>query len=177
MAEPDEGEVRMRKIREAESEGTNRARGAGFVWTAGLALVFYWGCAVFGGSGGTGAPLALASLGGGGVARAAGGALAEASWYGLQLHGQATASGEPFDMNGLTAAHRTLPLGTRVRVRNLENGRSVVVRINDRGPYVANRAIDLSYAAARQLHMVANGKAPVEITEIDGLRPPAPTAP
>jgi rare lipoprotein A len=147
-------------------EGTGRARGAGFLWTAGLALALYWGSAIIGGSGGT---FGLASLGAQSGTEVAG-SQGHASWYGLPFHGRATASGERFDMNGLTAAHRTLPLGTRVRVRNLENGRSVVVRINDRGPYAANRAIDLSYGAARQLRMVKNGDAPVEIT-------PVPTAP
>src|SRR5215813_9288778 len=80
-----------------------------------------------------------------------------ASWYGRQHHGKLTASGEPYDMNDLTAAHRTLPLGTRVRVTNLDNGRSVEVRINDRGPFVGNRLIDLSYAAARRLGAIGAG--------------------
>ncbi len=80
-----------------------------------------------------------------------------ASWYGRQHHGKRTASGEAYDMNGLTAAHRTLPLGTRVRVTNLDNGRSVDVRINDRGPFAGNRLIDLSYAAARRLGAVGVG--------------------
>src|SRR5438105_931039 len=80
-----------------------------------------------------------------------------ASWYGRQHHGKRTASGEPYDMNGLTAAHRTLPLGTRVRVTNLDNGRSVDVRINDRGPFAGNRLIDVSYAAARRLGAVGAG--------------------
>jgi len=80
-----------------------------------------------------------------------------ASWYGRQHHGKRTASGEAYDMNSLTAAHRTLPLGTRVRVTNLDNGRSVDVRINDRGPFAANRLIDLSYAAARRLGATGAG--------------------
>jgi peptidoglycan lytic transglycosylase len=80
-----------------------------------------------------------------------------ASWYGRHHHGKRTASGEAYDMNGLTAAHRTLPLGTRVRVTNLDNGRSVDVRINDRGPFAGNRLIDLSYAAARRLGAVGAG--------------------
>ena len=80
-----------------------------------------------------------------------------ASWYGRHHHGKLTASGEPYDMNDLTAAHRTLPLGTRVRVTNLDNGRSVDVRINDRGPFVGNRLIDLSYAAARRLGAIGAG--------------------
>src|SRR5205823_6298814 len=75
----------------------------------------------------------------------------KASWYGDPHHGRKTASGEVFDMYALTAAHRTLPLGSRVRVTNLANGRAVDVRINDRGPTLADRIIDLSYAAARAL--------------------------
>lgn len=74
-----------------------------------------------------------------------------ASWYGKQFYGKATASGEDFDMFELTAAHRQLPLGTYVKVTNLRNGKSVVVRVNDRGPYVAGRIMDLSYSAARML--------------------------
>jgi rare lipoprotein A (peptidoglycan hydrolase) len=80
-----------------------------------------------------------------------------ASWYGRQHHGRRTASGETYDMNGLTAAHRTLPLGTRVRVTNLDNGRTVDVRINDRGPFAGNRLIDLSYAAASRLGAIGTG--------------------
>ena len=86
-----------------------------------------------------------------------------ASWYGPKFHGRRTASGEVFNMYSLTAAHRTLPLGTYVRVTNLKNGRSVVVKINDRGPFVRGRIIDLSYAAARRLGMVRDGVVPVEI--------------
>jgi len=89
-----------------------------------------------------------------------------ASWYGGTFHGLATASGEPFDMYALTAAHPTLPLGTRVRVRNLENGRTVDVRINDRGPYKYGATIDLSYGAAEVLGMVRNGRVPVEVAPI-----------
>ena len=90
-----------------------------------------------------------------------------ASWYGRQHHGKLTASGEVYDMNALTAAHRTLPLGSRVRVTNLDNGRSVDVRINDRGPFAGNRLIDLSYAAARRLGALGAGVFRV------GLRPVA----
>ena len=86
-----------------------------------------------------------------------------ASWYGPGLHGRRTAAGEVFDQNGLTAAHRRLPLGTRVRVTNLTNGRSVDVRINDRGPFARGRTIDLSYGAARALRLVGRGTAPVRI--------------
>jgi rare lipoprotein A len=80
-----------------------------------------------------------------------------ASWYGSYFDGKATASGEPFNMYDLTAAHPTLPLGTEVRVTNLRNGRTVVVRINDRGPVVPGRIIDLSYSAARALDVKARG--------------------
>ncbi len=83
-----------------------------------------------------------------------------ASWYG---EAQMTASGERFDPRGMTAAHRTLPLGTRVRVTNTRNGRSVIVRINDRGPYGKGRIIDLSEAAAKQLDMIDAGVAPVTL--------------
>ena len=84
-----------------------------------------------------------------------------ASWYGPGFHGRRTASGERFDMNELTAAHRSLPFGTRVRVRNVLNGREVIVRINDRGPRVADRIIDLSRAAAAALDLLQAGEAPV----------------
>jgi rare lipoprotein A len=86
-----------------------------------------------------------------------------ASWYGKKFHGRRTASGERYDMHELTAAHRTLPFGTRVRVTNLDNGRKVVVRINDRGPFIKGRVIDLSYAAARQVGMVNAGVARVRL--------------
>ena len=80
-----------------------------------------------------------------------------ASWYGPTFHGGSTSSGEPYDMYGMTAAHKTLPLPTYARVTNLRNGSSVVVRINDRGPFVANRLIDLSYTAAAQARHAARG--------------------
>ncbi|MBV8784678.1 MAG: septal ring lytic transglycosylase RlpA family protein [Gammaproteobacteria bacterium] len=86
-----------------------------------------------------------------------------ASWYGPTFHGGSTSSGEPYDMYGMTAAHKTLPLPTYVRVTNLKNGRSVVVRVNDRGPFVANRLIDLSYSAATKLDMVREGTTLVEV--------------
>ncbi len=86
-----------------------------------------------------------------------------ASWYGAFHHGQQTASGETFDMGALTAAHRTLPLGTRLRVTNLENGRIVQVRVNDRGPYISGRVLDLSHRAARVLDMVERGVVPVRL--------------
>jgi rare lipoprotein A len=86
-----------------------------------------------------------------------------ASWYGRRFHGRPTASGHPFDMAGLTAAHLTLPFGTRVRVTNLANGRSVVVTINDRGPYVKPRIIDLSRAAAERLGFLDDGVTKVRL--------------
>jgi peptidoglycan lytic transglycosylase len=86
-----------------------------------------------------------------------------ASWYGPHFHGRHTANGERFDMNGLTAAHRTLPLNSYVRVIDLATGRSVVVRINDRGPYLADRIIDLSAEAARELGLKERGIARVRI--------------
>ncbi|WP_207883611.1 septal ring lytic transglycosylase RlpA family protein [Pseudomonas sp. 30_B] len=86
-----------------------------------------------------------------------------ASYYGKAHHGKRTASGERFNQHALTAAHRTLPFGTRVKVTNLNNGRSVVVRINDRGPFGRGRIIDLSKAAAEQLNMLRSGTAPVRL--------------
>src|SRR5438309_11172638 len=110
--------------------------------------------------------------------------LGVASWYGPGFHGNRTANGEIYDQYELTAAHRTLPLGTRVMVTNLSNGRAVEVRINDRGPFVDGRAIDLSYAAARVLRMVGPGTARVRIDALASstrvaersvaLVPPAP---
>jgi rare lipoprotein A len=86
-----------------------------------------------------------------------------ASWYGPTFNGGNTSSGELYDMYGMTAAHKTLPLPTYARVTNLKNGRSVVVRINDRGPFVANRLIDLSYTAAARLDMIREGTTLVEV--------------
>ena len=90
-----------------------------------------------------------------------------ASWYGEELAGRPTASGEPFDPYAMTAAHRSLPLGTRVEVENLDNGRSVIVRVNDRGPFVDERIIDLSLAAAQALGFAAQGTASVRVRAID----------
>jgi rare lipoprotein A len=87
----------------------------------------------------------------------------EASYYGHELAGNRTASGERFNPNGLTAAHRTLPLGTKLRVTNVANGRSVIVRVNDRGPFVRSRVIDVSLGAAREINMVRSGKAQVRL--------------
>lgn len=89
-----------------------------------------------------------------------------ASWYGKEFQHRRTTSGERYNMYAMTAAHRTLPLNTRVEVTNLKNGRTVVVRINDRGPFIKHRDIDLSYAAAKQLNMVSRGVAPVSIKVI-----------
>ena len=96
-----------------------------------------------------------------------------ASWYGHPYHGRATTSGEVYDMHKLTAAHRTLPLGTRVRVQNLSNGREVEVRINDRGPFVESRVIDLSLAAARRIAMVGPGTARVRLRVLGSSGAPA----
>ena len=90
-----------------------------------------------------------------------------ASWYGKQFHGKTTASGEDFDMFEFTAAHRKLPLGTFVKVTNLKNGKWIIVRVNDRGPYVGNRIMDLSYSAARML----NFRDGVERIRIDLIQP------
>lgn len=89
-----------------------------------------------------------------------------ASWYGKKFHGRRTSSGEPYDMYKMTAAHTVLPIPTNARVTNLENGKSVVVRINDRGPFAKDRIIDLSYAAAVELDMIANGTARVEVVAL-----------
>jgi rare lipoprotein A len=90
-----------------------------------------------------------------------------ASWYGPGFHKVRTSTGEQYDMYGMTAAHKTLPLPAYVRVTNLQNGRSVVVRVNDRGPFVGNRIIDLSYTAASRLDMLRNGTAMVEVRALD----------
>jgi len=89
-----------------------------------------------------------------------------ASWYGRKFHGRRTSSGESYDMYGMTAAHKSLPLPTYVHVRNLENGRDVIVKVNDRGPFHENRIIDMSYAAASKLGMLAKGTALVEVRAI-----------
>ncbi len=95
-----------------------------------------------------------------------------ASWYGRKFHGRMTSSQEPYDMYAMTAAHKTLPLPTYVRVRNLKNDRSIVVRVNDRGPFVDNRLIDLSYSAALRLDMIKDGTSLVEVTAISFDEPP-----
>lgn len=97
-----------------------------------------------------------------------------ASWYGKKFHGRPTSSQEPYDMYGMTAAHKTLPLPTYVRVRNLKNNKSIVVRVNDRGPFVDNRIIDLSYSAAIKLDMVKDGTGLVELTALSYDAPVPP---
>jgi rare lipoprotein A len=93
--------------------------------------------------------------------------IGRASWYGEDFQGQQTASGEDYDMNKLTCAHRSLPLGSLVRVTNLRNHKSVVVRVNDRGPMPQSRVVDLSYAAARFLGFSHRGTAPVRLDLVD----------
>lgn len=95
-----------------------------------------------------------------------------ASWYGKDFHGKNTSNGEIYNMHAMTAAHKTLPLGTFVRVKNLTNGKSIDVRINDRGPFVRDRIIDLSFAGASRLDIVGPGTAPVEIEALGTPVPP-----
>jgi rare lipoprotein A len=90
-----------------------------------------------------------------------------ASWYGTKFHGKRTSSGEPYDLYGMTAAHKTLPLPTYVKVTNLSNDRSVIVKVNDRGPFHGDRLIDLSYTAAVKLDIVAHGTGKVEVLAIE----------
>jgi rare lipoprotein A len=99
-----------------------------------------------------------------------------ASWYGKKFHGNLTSNREPYDMYAMTAAHKTLPLPTYVSVRNLSNNKTNVVRVNDRGPFVHNRIIDLSYAAAIKLDMIKDGTSLVEVTAINFDKPTGPTA-
>jgi rare lipoprotein A len=94
-----------------------------------------------------------------------------ASWYGTKFHSQRTSSGENYDMYALTAAHKTLPLPTYVRVKNLSNGREAIVKVNDRGPFHSGRVIDLSYAAAVKLGVMPKGTAPVEIEALTSTGP------
>jgi len=95
-----------------------------------------------------------------------------AAWYGQDMHGKKTASGEVFDRYGLSAAHRTLPLGTVIIVTNLDNFKSITVKINDRGPFIKSRFLDLSYGAANALGFVAQGTAQVRIETLDAVRDP-----
>jgi len=100
----------------------------------------------------------------------------QASWYGTKFHGRRTSSGESYDMYAMTAAHKTLPIPSYVEVTNLDNGRKAIVRVNDRGPFIDGRIIDLSYAAAKKLGVYDTGTARVEVRAID-LRKPAVTRP
>src|SRR5690606_4085974 len=90
-----------------------------------------------------------------------------ASWYGTKFHGQPTANGEKYDLYGMSAAHKTLPLPSYVKVTNLDNGRSVTLRVNDRGPFYSDRVIDLSFAAAKKLGYAETGTARVKVEGID----------
>lgn len=96
-----------------------------------------------------------------------------ASWYGSKFHGRKTSSGEIYNMNAMTAAHKTLPIPVYVRVKNLQNGRSVDVRVNDRGPFIEGRIIDLSFAAAKKLGITLTGTAQVEISVLGAGKRPA----
>lgn len=98
-----------------------------------------------------------------------------ASWYGMKFHGGRTSDGDTYDMYAMTAANKIVPLPCFVRVTNLENHRSVIVKVNDRGPFVANRIIDLSYAAAKKLGVVATGTALVDVTAVEPGSPPPAT--
>jgi rare lipoprotein A len=100
-----------------------------------------------------------------------------ASWYGTKFHGKRTSSGEPYDLYGMTAAHKTLPLPTYVEITNLRNDRSVIVKVNDRGPFHDDRLIDLSYTAAVKLGIVGHGTGHVEVAAIDTGTPAKATAP
>jgi rare lipoprotein A len=97
-----------------------------------------------------------------------------ASWYGTKFHGRRTSSGEPYDLYQMTAAHKTLPLPTYARVSNLQNGRSIIVKINDRGPFHPNRIIDLSYVAAAKLGILGHGTG---LVEVEAINPSAPKKP
>ncbi|HEX9942849.1 MAG TPA: septal ring lytic transglycosylase RlpA family protein [Thermoanaerobaculia bacterium] len=147
-------------------EKNSRGRGAGFLWVTCFALAAYLGTAVAAGQRERGWGFTDAILPEDGTAAQSFQTVGQASWYGSDFQGSPTASGEPFDMNGLTAAHRTLPLGSRALVRNLENDRAVVVKINDRGPYHSGRVLDLSYGAAKEIGMDRSGSARVEITPL-----------
>lgn len=97
-----------------------------------------------------------------------------ASWYGKKFHGQRTANGETYNMYAMSAAHKTLPLPSYLRVRNLNNGKSVIVRVNDRGPFLENRIVDLSFAAASKLGIIGTGTGIVEVEALSGDEPVAP---
>ncbi|HZO80089.1 MAG TPA: septal ring lytic transglycosylase RlpA family protein [Candidatus Binataceae bacterium] len=134
---------------------------ARLAWTAGAAL-WLGGCSAYSARRAAPAPAPLPA-----AAPSSGHVTTVASWYGPGFQGRRTSSGEVFDRNQLTAASRTLPLGTRVRVTNLGTGQSVVVRINDRGPYVRGRGIDLSQRAAQRIGLARRGVARVQIDRLD----------
>lgn len=92
-----------------------------------------------------------------------------ASWYGKKFHGRKTANGEIYNMHSMTCAHKTLPFNTKLKVKNLNNGKTTIVRVNDRGPFVNKRIIDLSFKAAKKIGLDVTGTAPVKITSIDGF--------
>ncbi|MBL4852373.1 MAG: septal ring lytic transglycosylase RlpA family protein [Gammaproteobacteria bacterium] len=100
-----------------------------------------------------------------------------ASWYGTKFHGRRTSSGEPYDMFAMTAAHKTLPLPTYVEVTNLDNGRKIIVKVDDRGPFVSGRIIDLSHTAARKLNIIGSGTGRVEVRALDPGKLRATTKP
>ena len=156
----------VRPEKPAHPQKPRRSRGAGFVWVAGLALTAYLGTAVASANRERAWENFTLPEDSAAVSSESFRTVGRASWYGPRFDGKATANGETFDMHAMTAAHRSLPLGSRVLVRNLDNGRGVVVKINDRGPYIHGRDIDLSYGAARELQMVPNGLARVEITPL-----------
>jgi len=131
-------------------------RKTGALWLAGLAFVAHLAIVVWTASGH--ASLLGSDTPAGGILRG------QATWYGAELQGEPTASGEPFDMYGLTAAHRTLPLGTRAQVTNPATGKSVIVRINDRGPGRPGVMIDLSYGAAQAIGLKGSG--PVDVAPL-----------
>ena len=137
----------------------NRRRGR---WPLGLGLLFtllVQGCAVVGGA--PAPPYSPEELAPGWTETGI------ASWYGHPFHGRTTASGEVYDMNDPTCAHQTLPFGTRLRVENLDNGRSMTLRVNDRGPFVGGRTLDVSRKGAQELEMIGPGTARVRITILE----------
>ena len=140
----------------------NTNLGQGFYGTAGVAAISLAACLLF--SGCSSLPKGEIALDLGIKDRGV------ASWYGKEFHGKLAANGEVFDMTAFTAAHRKLPLGSVVRVLNVENGKSVHVRITDRGPYVIGRMLDLSQAAARALDMVDTGTAAIQLEVIGAHR-------
>lgn len=103
--------------------------------------------------------------------------IGRSSWYGKRFNGRKTASGERFDMNALTAAHKTLPMGTFLRVKNLDNDKTVIVKVNDRGPFVRGRMLDLSFGAAEKLGFTANGVTEVEARVVIMAAPAPSSAP